>query len=286
MSTIYSKRASTVAESSRAIPTGDWGSRGRRIARAGRVLIARGKAAPLARPEAREPAGVRETPARRIRAATGISDEARHLLSPGSHDLAALHPLSQRRRHHQQTVQAGRPGEDHHGGLLSHRQVLERRRQGPRGVQRRRRELRARQGRGPLRRGDDAQERVALPSPRAPPPRRQGDQGLLRRPERRRCERTRSAYELIDEMLDHGYAQTTDTETLKQRVFNEPIHATEDVGKSSLGGATPKKYGASRPLARRQARGEARELGHRDPAGPDPPAAGTRSSSVSWRSST
>ena len=51
------------------------------------------------------------------------------------------------------------------------------------------------------------------------------------------------AYELIDEMLDHGYAQTTDTETLKQRVFNEPIHATEDVGKSSLGGATPKKYG-------------------------------------------
>ena len=51
------------------------------------------------------------------------------------------------------------------------------------------------------------------------------------------------AYELIDEMLDHGYAQTTDTETLKQRVFNEPIHATEDVGKSSVGGATPKKYG-------------------------------------------
>ena len=53
------------------------------------------------------------------------------------------------------------------------------------------------------------------------------------------------AYELIDEMLDHGYAQTTDTETLKQRVFNEPIHATDgDVGKSSVGGGvTPKKYG-------------------------------------------
>ena len=67
-------------------------------------------------------------------------------------------------------------------------------------------------------------------------------------------------------MLDHGYAQTTDTETLKQRVFNEPIHATDgDVGKSSVGGGvTPKKYGffsasvgqlglAARPSAKRSA---------------------------------
>lgn len=52
------------------------------------------------------------------------------------------------------------------------------------------------------------------------------------------------AYELIDELLDHGYAQTTDTETLKQRVFNEPVHAHEDPGKADSSGATPsKKYG-------------------------------------------
>ena len=52
------------------------------------------------------------------------------------------------------------------------------------------------------------------------------------------------AYELIDELLDHGYAQTTDTETLKQRVFNEPVHAHEDPGKAGSSGTTPtKKYG-------------------------------------------
>lgn len=33
-------------------------------------------------------------------------------------------------------------------------------------------------------------------------------------------------YELLDEMLDHGYAQSTNTESLKTRVHNEPVPIT------------------------------------------------------------
>jgi AP-4 complex subunit mu-1 len=30
-------------------------------------------------------------------------------------------------------------------------------------------------------------------------------------------------YELLDEMMDYGYAQATSTESLKNHVYNEPI---------------------------------------------------------------
>jgi AP-4 complex subunit mu-1 len=42
-------------------------------------------------------------------------------------------------------------------------------------------------------------------------------------------------YELLDEMLDYGYAQSTSTESLKVHVFNEPATPASDGAGHSLG---------------------------------------------------
>ena len=45
---------------------------------------------------------------------------------------------------------------------------------------------------------------------------------------------TTLVYELIDEAMDYGYAQTTSTEMLRERVCNEPVEVGERVGGTTV----------------------------------------------------
>ncbi len=60
-------------------------------------------------------------------------------------------------------------------------------------------------------------------------------------------------YELLDEMLDFGYAQTTSTELLKSNIFNEPMAVTSSISaeimKSNIFSRTKPSDASNIPLA-------------------------------------